>query len=289
MLFYFNRNNIHKLIEDEKQKFPVVSFNHLSVSCENLSRNIFRLNIARNNETDIRDMKREVDQLEENANNFVKHCNNVFPIVEEIKKELYKIFKLNCLYNNYRIKIYKMLVQNKRIYNLEKEKAQYTSLDRWLKACLESQFAVVTKEECQSKYDEAKQITENVNISIQEGKKLVDCHKDRVDELYYIYISIYYENNRQKFMKKISKSKYNVSSFQSKCNEIQQVLKDKTPLNSTLDDYIDIKDEIDELVDKYCAFTEEKQKIETDIVNLTNILYFISFNIYKYIDLNILI
>lgn len=84
---------------------------------------------------------------------------------------------------------------------------------------------------------------------------------------------IRYKNNRQKLVNKINKSKYNVSFFKTKCNEIQQLLQKKSPINSVVDDYIQIKNKIDELFDKFCAFIEERQKVEIAITNISNVLY----------------
>lgn len=83
------RDNINKLIEREKQKNVSLDYSNFIEHSKSLSRRISELNVNRNSETDIQKVNREITQLEEKLNNYVKHCNAIFPIMIDIKNELY--------------------------------------------------------------------------------------------------------------------------------------------------------------------------------------------------------
>lgn len=61
------------------------------------------------------------------------------------------------------------------------------SLNEWYDLCDKSKLLEITIESCKSKLTEIKQLTESLNISIQEGQQLDNYRQDRINELYIFY------------------------------------------------------------------------------------------------------
>lgn len=61
------------------------------------------------------------------------------------------------------------------------------SLNEWYDSCDKSKLLEITIESCKSKLTEIKQLTESLNISIQEGQQLDNYRQDRINELYIFY------------------------------------------------------------------------------------------------------
>lgn len=95
--FKFYRNNINKLIEKEKQKNLSLDYSNFVNNSKSLSRRISELDVNRNNEIDIENVNKEIIQLEDKLNNYVQHCNAIFPIMIEIKNELYLLLIYNII------------------------------------------------------------------------------------------------------------------------------------------------------------------------------------------------